>query len=132
MPTGTSKTAVLMMAPFLLESKRTLVITPSRMVRDQIVDGFTSLALLKTLGVLPADIGTPNAVAVESRIESSNDWTAFNDADVVITTPMGSSPAIQQVPKPPEDLFDLLLVDEAHHSPADTWSALIDAFPISC
>ncbi len=129
MPTGTGKTAVIMLAPFLLESKRSLVITPSRMVRDQIMEGFASLELLKTLGVLPVDLDTPNAVAVESRIQSSQDWIAFADADVVITTPMGSSPAIQQIPKPPEDLFDLLLVDEAHHSPAETWSALIDAFP---
>ena len=40
MPTGTGKTAVLMMAPFLLKAQRALVITPSRMVRDQIVEEF--------------------------------------------------------------------------------------------
>lgn len=129
MPTGTGKTAVIMLVPFLLESKRALVITPSRMVRDQIMEGFTSLELLKNLRVLPSDLDSPTAVAVESRIRDAEDWNAFVDADVVITTPMGSSPAIQQISQPPADLFDLLLVDEAHHSPADTWSALINAFP---
>src|SRR6267154_1635834 len=29
------------------------------------------------------------------------------------------------IPAPPDDLFDLVLVDEAHHSPARTWSRLL-------
>jgi superfamily II DNA or RNA helicase len=42
MPTGTGKTAVLMMAPYLLRASRTLIITPSRMVRDQIAEEYGS------------------------------------------------------------------------------------------
>ena len=30
------------------------------------------------------------------------------------------------IPAPPADLFDLVLVDEAHHAPARTWSRLLD------
>lgn len=33
------------------------------------------------------------------------------------------------MPKPPEDLFDVILVDEAHHSPAVTWTATLNMFP---
>ncbi|GAB2798236.1 hypothetical protein GCM10027275_49750 [Rhabdobacter roseus] len=49
--------------------------------------------------------------------------------DVVISTPNSASPAQKAVSNPPEDLFDLVLVDEAHHSPAPTWNALCEAFP---
>jgi hypothetical protein len=46
-----------------------------------------------------------------------------------VSTPSAASPGIKGVPAPPPDLFDLVLVDEAHHSPAPTWNALIAAFP---
>ena len=129
MPTGTGKTGVLMMAPYLMRANRILVITPSRMVRDQIAEEFGSLSLLKRLGVLPVDLDCPIVKAVESKILNDESWDTLRDSHVVVTTPMGSSPALENVPNPPEDLFDLLLVDEAHHSPAKTWKALMQAFP---
>ncbi|ODA29731.1 DEAD/DEAH box helicase [Planctopirus hydrillae] len=129
MPTGTGKTAVLMMAPYLLRASRTLIITPSRMVRDQIAEEYGSLALLKRLAVLPENVTSPNVQAIESKILRDEQWGQLNAADVVVTTPMGSSPALDEIPHPPNDLFDLLLIDEAHHSPAKTWRALMQAFP---
>jgi superfamily II DNA or RNA helicase len=30
--------------------------------------------------------------------------------------------------KPPEDLFDLIIIDEAHHAPAETWRAVLEHF----
>lgn len=36
---------------------------------------------------------------------------------------------IPDIVEPPGDLFDLILVDEAHHSPAKTWSELLKSFP---
>lgn len=131
MPTGTGKTAVLMMAPFFTEARRALVITPSRMVRDQIVEEFSALALLKRLGVLPDAVPAPVVLGIESKILHAEQWDVLVGADVVVTTPMGSSPALEDVPHPPADLFDLLLVDEAHHSPARTWTGLIQSFPES-
>jgi len=37
--------------------------------------------------------------------------------------------ACADVLPPPPDLFDLLLIDETHHSPAKTWQAVLDARP---
>jgi len=129
MPTGTGKTGVLMMSPYLLRSSRTLIITPSRMVRDQIAEECRSLSLLKRLKVLPEDMPYPNVKAVESKILRDEQWDTLTTADVVVTTPMGSSPVLKDIPHPPNDLFDLLLIDEAHHSPARTWKGLMEAFP---
>ncbi len=129
MPTGTGKTGVLMMAPYLLRASRCLIITPSRMVRDQIAEEYRTLALLKRLGVLPESLPCPVVQAIESKILREEQWETLSEADVVVTTPMGSSPALEDIPHPPDDLFDLLLVDEAHHSPARTWKALMQAFP---
>lgn len=128
MPTGSGKTAVLMMTPFVLRRKRVLVITPSKLVRGQITDDFTRLETLKLAGVLPDLIGLPKVVEVSKRIASPADWEALRECDVVVSTPNCVSPGYLGVPPPPEDLFDLLLIDEAHHSPSRTWSELLDAF----
>ena len=32
----------------------------------------------------------------------------------------------------PTDLFDLLIVDEAHHYPAETWKRVVNHFPFPC
>ena len=47
MPTGSGKTAVLMMTPYMLLSRKVLIVTPSKMVRGQIFDDFSSLSTLK-------------------------------------------------------------------------------------
>lgn len=129
MPTGSGKTAVLMMTPFVLKSTRTLIITPSRLVREQIADDLAALQSLKETGVLPSDIALPRVLEVNERIDSVAAWEALREYDAIVSTPNCTSPAYGSVPPPPSDLFDLLLVDEAHHSPAATWTGLLDAFP---
>lgn len=49
--------------------------------------------------------------------------------DVVVGTPSVLSPAIEGVHEPPNDLFDLIIFDEAHHTPAASYEALLRAFP---
>lgn len=53
MPTGSGKTAVLMLTAFLLRAKRVLVMTPGKLVRDQIAEEFQGLAVLKKIGAVP-------------------------------------------------------------------------------
>jgi superfamily II DNA or RNA helicase len=47
LPTGTGKTAVLMLTPYLLVSTRVLIIAQSRFVRDQIARDFAGIRTLK-------------------------------------------------------------------------------------
>ena len=68
MPTGTGKTAVLQASAFLLQANRVLVLTPSRLVREQIADDFKKLGVLKRLGAIPADIPDPKVMATTGRI----------------------------------------------------------------
>ncbi len=128
MPTGSGKTAVLMTAAFMRRSRRTLVVTPSALVRNQIATEFKSLSLLKALGVT-GDIAPPEVIEVKHRCASPADWLNLAAADVVVATPQTVSPGHSKVSEPPDWLFDLILVDEAHHEPAHTWRTLLDAFP---
>src|ERR1019366_6654194 len=87
MPTGSGKTAVLMMLPFVLKSARALVITPSRLVRGQISEDFETLRTLREIGVLPDDVALPRVIELDKRISSADDWEALRDFDVVVSTP---------------------------------------------
>ena len=129
MPTGSGKTAVLIAAAFLLRPERVLVITPSRLVRGQIASRFETLRTLRGLGALADDVEGPRVYETKKQLSSTEDWERLRDYDVVVSTPNAASPAMAGVAEAPQDLFDLVLVDEAHHSPATTWNALLEAFP---
>lgn len=129
MPTGTGKTAVLMLTPYLRRSARALIVTPSILVRGQVADDFKNLAVLRRMEVLPSDAAAPRVFEQRSRAKTLADWAEMANYDVIVATPNGISPDYSAVPKPPPDLFDVLLIDEAHHSPAKTWKAILDCFP---
>lgn len=129
MPTGSGKTAVLMAVPFLLQARRVLVITPSRLVRGQIARRFATLHILREIGAIGDGVPDPTCFEVINRLQTDEAWEELRQQDVVIATPASVSPGHVEVVPPPEDLFDLLLVDEAHHSPARTWNHLLEAFP---
>ena len=129
MPTGSGKTAVLMTAAFVLKSHRVLVVTPSRLVRNQMANEWKGLKILKELRAVPEDMTPPSVVEVTSQVSSAQAWQDLADANVIIGTPRSVSPAIAGVAQPPEDFFDLILIDEAHHAPAKTWNAVAAAFP---
>lgn len=70
----------------------------------------------------------PKVISTTSRITSAAEWETLRDYDVVVGTVPSISPEYKDIPEPPADLFDLVLVDEAHHSPARTWQATLSHF----
>ena len=126
MPTGSGKTTVLMALAFVLRAQRVLLLTPSRLVREQIAENFTALVDLKKIEALPLDLPSPRVFATEGTIGSDQAWEDLRQYDVVVATVPSVSPRDGIIPAPPSDLFDVVLVDEAHHAPAKTWSRLLD------
>ena len=131
LPTGAGKTAVLTLIPFLLRATRVLVATTSRLVRSQIAAEFHSLATPRRLGAVDLDCPLPATTEVLGRLATPEAWEALRQYDVVVATPHCVSPAFEGIAAPPQDLFDLLLIDEAHHTPARTWNDLLNAFPVA-
>lgn len=129
MPTGSGKTAVMLLASIMLRPKRVLVIAPSRLLRNQIAEKFETLDILRKTGALEDKIGAPKVAENRRRISHIREWRAFEKADVVVTTPHSASPGMEDIPAPPPDLFDLIIFDEAHHRPAPTYAAIAKAFP---
>lgn len=122
MPTGSGKTAVLMMTPYVVGSKKVLIVTPSVMVRGQIAEDFSSLKTLCRATVFSNGVKRP--MIYELKHTYSDDLLAdINKADVVVATPQCalSLSSVENV----RVKFDTVLVDEAHHVPAKTWEQIL-------
>lgn len=128
MPTGSGKTAVLNLSAYELRANRVLVISSSVMVRGQIFEEFSTLKTLKASSVFHKDLPLPNVIEVKSPIKSIEEWENFKNYDVVIGIPNSINEGINEEFTPSTDLFDLVLVDEAHHVPAYTWSNIVKTF----
>jgi superfamily II DNA or RNA helicase len=132
LPTGAGKTAVMMALAFELGARGVFVLTPSVFSRGQTADEFRSLEQLSTrIGALRK---TPrravNVIEIENELRDDNDWSKLVRFDVAVSTPN----AIRS--NPPKDFFgsngdeqakfDLVFVDEAHHSAATTWNTFLE------
>jgi superfamily II DNA or RNA helicase len=126
MPTGIGKSLTLLLCAYALGANRVLVIAPQVLVRGQLAETFASTVRLRTAGVLQEGSPRPQ-VKVLRKKATSEDWEAARSFDVVVATPQVASPLSEGVAPFPLDLFDLVLFDEAHHLPAQTWDGIFGA-----
>lgn len=126
-PTGVGKTAIALAAPFIANAKRTLVVVPTQELRRQTVEHFRTQEVLRRIGALRSsdDFVGPD---VHEAVGRAGGWSSYETADVVVGIPASVSPAHLVDDPPPPDLFDLLVVDEAHHAPATTWMVILEHF----
>ncbi len=123
MPTGSGKTAVLMMTPYVLESSKVLIITPSKLVRSQVAGEYSTLKTLTRTNALPDNIKKPRVYEIKSLYKEEQD-SLIEVADVIVATPqVGLSLSKAENIK---RKFDLVLIDEAHHVPAKTWTEILE------
>ena len=126
-PTGVGKTAIALACPFLSRARRTLVVVPTQELRRQTVAQFRSQRVLRRIGALREEgFEEPCVHEIGGRCA---DWLPHEAADVVVGIPASISPAQLVDSPPPPEMFDLVIVDEAHHAPAATWLAILEHFP---
>lgn len=121
MPTGSGKTTVLMLAPYLLQKAKVLIVTPSAMVRGQIVDDYKQLKTLKKIKVFAEDIMPPKVFEAE-HLYTDDQRDDIAAADVVVAShQVAASISESNI----HSIFDYVIIDEAHHVPAPTWQKII-------
>jgi superfamily II DNA or RNA helicase len=123
LPTGVGKTLVSTLLPFVLCSERVLVVTPARIVRDQMAHQFKTLEVARAVGAVSEDVEAPSVFRADHRCDAAT-WELARSSDVVVGTPQVLSDAFEGVAPIPDELFDLVIFDEAHHLPAPTWTTL--------
>lgn len=97
---------------------------PSIELRRQLASVFRSEDALLRIGAV-GQHGIPNVLKVAGKVDN---WSDLEDADVVVALPNSISPSHYGVRPPPIDLFDLIVIDEAHHAPALTWRSILEYF----
>ena len=130
LPVGCGKSGLIAIAPFAVQANRVLVIAPGTRIRGQLGNDLranSSVNFYQRCGVLPANAKFPEVVIVESGRVNLDD---IRHADVVVAN-------IQQIAGEENrwldslenDFFDLVIVDEAHHNPAESWQQVKRRFP---
>ena len=130
MPTGTGKTAVMIVLSYAMKANRILVVTPSQLVRAQIAEHFRNPKLLIEKGIISGEESLPRVYELTSIINESSNWeNILNSYDAVIGIP-GTISQITNIEETiGKDAFDIIFVDEAHHSRAKTWTNILESFP---
>ena len=129
MPTGTGKTET-MIAAMVGEIRGTvLVVLPSTALRSQTQSKFETLGLLRELGVISESIRNPIVGVMARRPRTADDLDILKECHVVIAT-MAAVSQGTAVPLGPDiaSLTNTLIIDEAHHVAAKSWSAFRENF----
>lgn len=128
LPTGTGKSGLIAIAPYGVSNKRVLVITPGLVTKQSVV---------KTLHPMEENfwlnfdiIFDPRDMPAVEEYESEMLNSSLEKCDFVIANVHKlykdrDSSLLNRVPR---DFFDLIIVDEAHHSVANTWKDALDYF----
>jgi superfamily II DNA or RNA helicase len=128
LPTGAGKTELIFAIAFSLKAKRILIIEPSSFLRTQTTQRLRQLKLFRDKKILRVDAPEPNVYEAMSIMKTAQDWENLFAFDAVVATPKTVSPEERSVCKPPDNLFDIVFIDEAHHAAAKTWRAIIREF----
>lgn len=128
LPTGTGKTGLISIAPFGVCEGRVLIITPGLVTKQSIKKA--QEVLEDNFWVNFDIIFDPKDLPSLSEYNSSISDEHLRESNIVysnIHRLAGDSPnaLINRVPR---NFFDLIIVDEAHHAPANSWQSTLDYF----
>lgn len=130
LPVGCGKSGLIAITPFAVGSGRALVVAPGRKIRGQLGDDLrpsSASNFYERFRVIAEREEFPEVVVVESGRVNLDD---ILHADLVVAN-------IQQIAGGENrwldalqaDFFDLILIDEAHHNPAESWRQVKRRFP---
>lgn len=116
-------------APYGVSKKRVLIITPQTVVKDTVLgslDPMYPLIFWLSTKIFSGKFELPNV------IEYSKDLSRdiLNNADLIILNVHKLQERLESslLNKVDSDFFDMVIIDEAHHSEAYTWKKAIEHF----
>lgn len=135
LPVGCGKSGVIALLPFGLARGRVLVIAPNTTIRDSLYEDLDITnrrrCFWRKRGVLSSEtmMAGPHVAALDGKDANIHDC---EKSHIVVTNIQQlASSADRWLPAFQDDFFDLILVDEGHHSAAKSWKKVFDRFPNS-
>lgn len=129
-PVGCGKTGIMSTLPFGVAAGRVLVITPNLTIRKGVQDALdiTNRECFWTKTRVLSDFTAgPWLATLDGAAANVHD--AIESDFVVTNVQQLASRADRWLPKFPPDFFDMILVDEGHHAPAESWQKVFRRFP---
>lgn len=137
LPTGVGKTGVIGLCPYGISEGRVLIITPGLIIREGISDEFdtrTPFNFWQRRYVITDSSHLPRVyryAGYKSPNEKRRVLNELYSADIVIANihkvfNTKSRKTLTEIL--PNDFFDMIIIDEAHHSAADSWQQTISHF----
>lgn len=128
-PTGVGKTGIMGILPFGISKGRVLIITPNITIRDTVTEAldpndpenfYIQRKVFETYNDLPC--------LVEYDKKKNN--SVLQRANIIILNihKLQVRSINSLIHRLPQDFFDMIIIDEAHHSPARTWREAVNHF----
>lgn len=130
MPTGTGKTETMLATLLSVSPACLLVVVPTDALREQVGHKFASLGVLPELGVLGDGVLQHPIVALLKRRPTTPEEvrTLFSRCNVIVTTMAVAGNSLPDVQREMARQASHLVIDEAHHISASTWTAFRRVF----
>ncbi|KHS94763.1 DEAD/DEAH box helicase family protein [Pectobacterium parvum] len=128
LPTGTGKSGLISIAPFGVAHKRVLIITPGLITKDSIRK--TQEVLADNFWVNFDIIFSAKDIPIvnEYLAELSDEHLASSHIVYSNIQKITSSRGNGLIDRVSPDFFDLIIIDEAHHAPAQSWRDTLHHF----
>ena len=129
LPTGSGKTGLMSIAPYGNVKKKVMIITPQTIVRNTVIEELNPLNPLNfyyTAGIFSSVVQLPTIIEYDKTISDS----VLDQADIVILNVHKLQDRLEGslLKRVDRDFFDMIIIDEAHHSEARTWKHAIEYF----
>ena len=133
LPVGCGKSGLIALLPFGLARGRALVISPNITIRDSLYADLNITdrrnCFWRKRSVLSPEtmLAGPHIAVLDGKDANIHDC---EKSHIVLTNIQQlASSADRWLPNFEDDFFDLILVDEGHHSAAKSWEKVFDRFP---
>ncbi|WP_223453794.1 DEAD/DEAH box helicase [Pseudomonas sp. GL-RE-19] len=127
MPTGTGKTDTMLALVIAARMARTLVLVPSDALRTQLVGKCTEMKTLRTVGAVSDTARNPIVAAICSKM-SEVEVAELAYANIIVATPQALLLFDEAALGMLVETCSHLMIDEAHHVAAISWSRIKTAF----
>lgn len=130
-PVGCGKTGLASLLPFGLAEGRVIVIAPNLTIKNGLYEAMDitnrQKCFWRKAGVLSADQMLSGPLAC--TLDSGNISIATKSHIVITNVHQLATNIDKWLTQFPDDFFDMIIVDEAHHSAAASWQKVIERFP---
>lgn len=129
MPTGTGKTETMLSILISKQCQKLLVVVPTDVLRTQIAEKFLTLGILKDNNIVSSKGLYPIVGILKQRPKTCDDLDLFfSKCNVIVTTMNIAGLSDSDIQERMAYHCPYLFIDEAHHSPAKTWTRLKEKF----